>query len=69
MTRTFFWGRRKTMLTCLKSSPYIELISKLTLEQQIKLKQRGESLSLIELIKLFNDINQRINIKERSNIK
>lgn len=69
MTRTFFWGRRKTMLTCLKSSPYIELISKLTLEQQIKLKQRGESLSLIELIKLFNDINQRINIKESSNIK
>jgi 16S rRNA (adenine1518-N6/adenine1519-N6)-dimethyltransferase len=62
MVRSFFWGRRKTMLNGVLNGPY------LVCDQQIKenyfltqiLKNRVETMSLIELQQLFHNIKPYI---------
>lgn len=64
MTRSFFWGRRKTMMNCLMNSPHIccdeAIKGNATLNQH--LKQRGETLSLEEHQALFSMIHPYISL-------
>jgi 16S rRNA A1518/A1519 N6-dimethyltransferase RsmA/KsgA/DIM1 with predicted DNA glycosylase/AP lyase activity len=64
MTRSFFWGRRKTMMNCLMNSPHIlcnhAIKENKTLTQ--RLKARGESLSLEEHHALFSMIQPYISL-------
>jgi 16S rRNA (adenine1518-N6/adenine1519-N6)-dimethyltransferase len=66
MTRTFFWGRRKTMSTCLKSSPYLSILRPISPDTNTILRQRGESLSLTDLLALFRKISPDIHHKDSS---
>ena len=62
MTKSLFWGRRKTMLNGLLNSPHIhcnETIKDLKLPI---LKQRAEILSLSEQIKLFKLIKNELKL-------
>ena len=66
MTKSLFWGRRKTILKCLMSSPY--LICDKSIKEQLNIQEelikRGETLSMKQLISLFTKIKQKISIKE-----
>ena len=62
LTKSLFWGRRKTMLTCLKKSPYIHYSPKKTIKTN-QLTKRGETLSLDQLFLLFNELKPDIQIK------
>ena len=55
ITRSFFWGRRKTMLKCLLNSPYLDCDSSIRNNTELSeiLSQRGESLSLKDQLLLF----------------
>ena len=63
MTRTFFWGRRKTMLTCLKNGPYLNIIKPLPTHLIPILKNRAESQSLTDLLNLFESLSSYIAFK------
>ena len=67
MTRTLFWGRRKTIIKCLKTGPYLSLQD--GYPDQPEFKQRGESLNLKETIHLFHHIKPYLNHKKSSTIK
>tara|TARA_A100001015_G_scaffold251744_1_gene290930 strand:- start:1878 stop:2684 length:807 start_codon:yes stop_codon:yes gene_type:complete len=65
MTRSFFWGRRKTMLNCLLNSPYLTCDpairdNKIICEQ---LSKRGEALNLNEHQTLFLSVKSFISNK------
>jgi 16S rRNA (adenine1518-N6/adenine1519-N6)-dimethyltransferase len=64
MTRTFFWGRRKKMITCLKNSPYIRLTSPLPDACLAALNHRAESASLSALLALFSTLRHHMAFKE-----
>lgn len=54
-TKSIFWGRRKTIGTCLKQSPYIYPVQHIDTNRP-ELRKRGEALSLHELLTLFHTI-------------
>ncbi|RAP24814.1 ribosomal RNA small subunit methyltransferase A [Candidatus Marinamargulisbacteria bacterium SCGC AG-343-K17] len=62
MTRSFFWGRRKTMINCLLNSPHLHCKPTIKSNKQLSniLSKRGESLGLEEHQQLFNDIKPYI---------
>ena len=63
MTRTFFWGRRKTMHTTLTSGPYIQLTRPLPDGIRESLRHRGETLSLNQLLELFHTLRPYLSIR------
>ena len=67
MTRSFFWGRRKTMLNCLINSPHIHCDENIKNNNALKqlLKKRGESLSLEEHQSLFTTIKPYITLSKK----
>ncbi len=58
MTRSFFWGRRKTMLNCLLHSPHVNVVR--TIQEDIDLTNtlagRGEMLGLEDHLALFQQV-------------
>ncbi len=58
MTRSFFWGRRKTMLNCLLNSPYITCNPKIRENQSLcrELSNRGETYDLEDHQVLFTKL-------------
>ena len=58
MIRTSFWGRRKTLISCLSKGPYLKLAPKFKDCDFFKKhpKVRGETLSLQEFYQLYENI-------------
>ena len=56
MTRSFFWGRRKTMLNCLLNSPYLTCSPHIRDHKLLcnELAKRGETYDLDDHKKLFS---------------
>ena len=64
MTRTLFWGRRKTIIKCLKTGPYLFLQD--GYPDRPEFKHRGESLSLNELKGLFDALQPYLKLRPNS---
>lgn len=64
MTRSFFWGRRKTMLNCLMNSPYCHCSPDIQENHALThaLKQRGEALNLENHLALFEQVKPYIQL-------
>lgn len=57
--KSLFWGRRKTIETCLKKAPYIRYEADIS-KHYPELRKRGESFSLTELLNLFNKLKSNL---------
>ena len=71
MTKSLFWGRRKTIYKCLTTSPYINCPKSIKNNPNIKskLSLRGESQSISDLYLLFDHLKHEMKLKKYSKTK